>query len=460
MNRIYQKLILACLLTVVQLTVKAQVLEKIQNAFNTYYGTFQEKMFVQTDKDHYLSGELLWLKIYNVDALTSKKVDLSKIAYVEIIDQNNTAIVQSKIELKDGLGSGSLIIPSTLTSGTYKFRAYTKWMQNFGPGQFFEKQLTLMNTLIAPEAKKKAKVEYDIQFFPEGGDLIEGIANSVGFKVLGLDGKGVDLKGVIINQKNDTVARFQSLKFGMGKFVFTPIANSTYKAVAGVTKKEIIIKDLPVAKKQGYNIILADNEADLLTLTVGTTGKSNQVYLFAHNGKKTLAAEAGTLNNGKAIFKIEKAKLSDGISHLTVFNENGQAVSERLYFKRPAQQLKIEGGSDFSKYGTRKKITVNLTLKNEKNAPESADLSISVRKLDSLQGLDQNDILSYLWLSSELKGSIESPAYYFLNNDSETNKALDYLLLTQGWRRFAWDNVIENSSALVKFLPEAQGPPN
>ncbi|MEJ5993806.1 hypothetical protein WG904_05175 [Pedobacter sp. Du54] len=456
MKRIYQKIILVSLLIVVQSTVKAQVLEKVQNAFKAYQGTFQEKMFVQTDKETYLAGELLWLKVYNVDALTNKKVDLSKVAYVEIVDQNNTAIVQAKIELKNGLGSGSLIIPTTITSATYKFRAYTKWMQNFGSDQFFEKSITLINTLIAPEPKKKTAA-HDVQFFPEGGDLVEGIANSVGFKVVGLEGKGIDLNGVIINQKNDTVARFQSLKFGMGKFSFTPMPNSSYKAIAGVTKKEIIIKDLPTARKQGYNITLTDNDADFLTLTVGTNVKADQVYLFAHNGEKTLAAEAGTVSNGKAVFKIEKTKLNDGISHLTVFNEYGQAVSERLYFKQPTQQLKIESTTDFSKYGIRKKITVNLQLKNETNATENADLSVSIRKLDSLQGMDQNDILSYLWLSSELKGSIESPAYYFLNPDKETNSALDNLLITQGWRRFAWADVINNRAALIKFLPDAQG---
>ncbi|RYG21046.1 MAG: hypothetical protein EOO07_03640, partial [Chitinophagaceae bacterium] len=456
MNRIYHKILLVSLLIVAHSAANAQVLEKVEKAFKTYQGTFQEKIFVQTDKDHYLSGELLWLKVYNVDALTNKKVGLSKVAYVDILDQNNIAIVQAKIELENGLGSGSLVIPTTLTSGTYKFRAYTKWMQNFGPEQFFEKRLTLMNTLIAPEAKKKT-AEYDMQFFPEGGDLVESVANSVGFKVLGLDGKGTDLKGVIINQKNDTVARFQSHKFGMGKFLFTPLPNNTYKAIAGVTKKEIIIKDLPVAKKQAYNITLTESDADFLTLTVGTNVNVNQVYLFAHHGEKIAAAEAGTVSSGKATFKISKAKLNEGISHLTVFNTNGQAVSERLYFKRPTQQLKIEGGTDFSKYGARKKITVNLQLKNEKNTTENADLSVSIRKLDSLQGMDQHDILSYIWLSSELKGGIESPAYYFANTDKETNTALDNLLITQGWRRFAWTDVMNNNSTLVKFLPDAQG---
>ncbi|SFH19766.1 hypothetical protein [Pedobacter insulae] len=457
MKRIYPKLILLSVLMVVKLSASGQVLEKVQSAFNNYQDTFQEKIFIQTDKEQYITGELLWFKVYNVDALTNKTVDLSKLVYIEITDRNNVAVAQTKVELKSGMASGSMVIPSTIGSGNYKFRAYTKWMQNYGVSHFFEKQLTLINPLVAPEQKKNGKAEYVMQFFPEGGDLVEGVANSIGFKVVGLDGKGAEIKGVIVNQKNDTVARFQSLKFGLGKFIFTPLADQTYKAIAGATKKEIIIKDLPIAKKQGYNIMLTDDDPDFLSLTVATNVNANQVYLFAHNGKKTLSASTGKLSSGKVMFKIEKAQLNDGISHLTIFNENGQAVSERLYFKRPAQQLKIESKTDLTTYSTRKKVTVDLSLKNEKNEPSNADLSISVRQIDSLQGIDQQDILSYLWLSSELKGQIESPAYYFSNNEEETKRALDHLLLTQGWRRFAWNEVLNSNPPVVKFLPEVRG---
>lgn len=457
MAKIYRKLFLISLLMVIKVSVNAQVLEKVQNAFSGYQNTFQEKTFVHTDKEHYLAGELMWLKVYTVDALTNMKVDLSKIVYVEIIDQDNSAVLQSKIELKNGLGNGSMIIPSTLLSGTYKLRAYSKWMQNFGPDYFFEKQLTLISTLNAPEAKAKKKTIQDVQFFPEGGDFIEGIPNSIGFKVLGADGKGIDLKGVIVDQKNDTVARFQSLKFGMGKMMFTPKPNNSYKLVAGLNKTEIIIKDLPTVKKQGYNLILTDNDSDFLTLTVGTTVNIDQVYLFAHNGKKISNAEAGTVTSGKAVFKIEKAKLGEGISHLTIFDISGRPVAERLYFKRPEQQLKIEATTDLSKYSSRKQITVNLKLKNEKNVAENGDLSVSVRRLDSLQGLDQSNILSYLWLTSELKGTIESPSYYFLNPTKETDHAIDHLLLTQGWRKFTWPDLTTNHNTLLTFLPETQG---
>jgi hypothetical protein len=454
MNRIF----LACLLAVTQLTLKAQVLKKVQSTFDAYHqNTFQEKLFIHTDKELYLTGELLWFKIYNVDALTNKAVDLSKVAYVEILDQNNQPVVQAKIALKNGSGNGSVYIPLTLLNGTYKLRAYTNWMQNFGADHYFEKQLTLINPLNSPEKPKKTKVDQELLFFPEGGDLVEGIACNIGFKALGADGKGLDIKGVIINQKNDTVARFQSLKFGIGRFTFTPEPNNTYKAIAGITKKEILIKELPIAKKQGYAISLVDDANASLTLNIGTNLNVQNVYLFVHDGGKTTIASTANVVQGKAVFQIDKVKLGEGLSHLTVFNEAGQAVCERLYFKRPTHKLKIEANANLSQYTARKKVNVNVLTRNENGELVDADLSVAVRRLDSLQGMDQSDIVSYFWLSAELKGNIESPGYYFSNQTTETNKALDNLLLTQGWRRFAWDNLPNKNPASFTFLPEFNG---
>lgn len=458
MSKLYSKFVFIFFFMLVHLSLKAQQLKDIQQAFDIYQkNSPQEKLFIHTDKEHYLSGEILWFKAYTVNASNHSLTNLSKVAYVELLDQNNKPVLQSKISLKNGAGSGSVYVPLTISNGSYKLRAYTKWMQNFGPELFFEKQISLINALNSPEKQKKTSPDQDLQFFPEGGEMIEGLTTNVGFKVIGADGLGVDIKGVIINQKNDTVARFETLKFGIGRFTFTPLANNTYKAIASSTKKEIIIKALPSPKKQGYALSLADNETEQLSLTVSSNLNSQKVYLFVHNGNQTAAAETLSLNDGKATFRIDKNKLSDGISHLTVFNENGQAVAERLYFKRPQQQLKIEASSDFLQYTTRKKVNLHIALNNEKNKPQNANLSLAVRRLDSLQGMSETDIVSYFWLSSELKGNIESPGYYFLQNNQETNKALDNLLLTQGWRRFVWDEVLKAKTPTFSFLPEFNG---
>ncbi|SFH11920.1 hypothetical protein [Pedobacter insulae] len=457
MNRIHRKLIFICLLLTATTALKAQQAQQVQNAFDAYYqNTFQEKIFVHTDKEQYITGELMWFKIYNVDAFTNLTSDLSKVAYIEVLDRTNQPIVQAKIAIKDGIGSGSVYIPLTAVNGNFKLRAYTNWMQNFGPNHFFEKQITIINPLSDPEKPATTAANNDLQFFAEGGDLIEGVANNMGFKAVNAGGLGIAIKGVVINQKNDTVARFQTLKYGIGQFRFTPVANHTYKAIASTDQKEIIIKDLPTAKKQGYALLLEEKENESLTLTVNSNFSAQNVSLFIHQGNKTALAETALLNNGTTVFKVDKTKLAEGLSHLTLFNEDGQAVAERLYFKRPGKALKIAAYSDYLAYKPREKVSVTISANDEKNQPIKADVSITVRRIDSLQGMDQSDIVSYFWLSSELKGDIEAPNYYFKNPNKETDRALDNLLLTQGWRRMVWDDVL-NKKPMLKFLPEFNG---
>ncbi len=288
MHKIYTKLVLACLLLVAPITLVAQTLKNVQSAFDLHQNTFQEKLFVHTDKEQYLTGELMWFKIYNVDAATNLPADLSKVAYIEVLDLTNQPIVQAKISLKNGVGSGSVYIPLSAVNGNFKVRAYTNWMQNFGTNHFFEKQITIFNPLSDPEKTAKVAAKHDLQFFAEGGDLIEGVANNIGFKAVNASGLGVAMKGVVINQKNDTVARFQTLKYGIGQFRFTPQANHTYKAIASTDQKEIVIKELPAAKKQGYALFLEENES--LTLTVSSTVNTQNLSLFVHQNNKTTSA--------------------------------------------------------------------------------------------------------------------------------------------------------------------------
>lgn len=456
MNRIYPKLILAVLCVLAQFGLKAQVLQDVQRAFDAYQQNhLQEKLFVHTDKEKYIGGELLWFKIYAVNAGNNQPISLSKVAYVELLDVNNQPLAQAKTALSLGSGNGSIVLPTEFKSGSYKLRAYTNWMQNFGPASFFEKQLVLFNPLEIRGKATNEKTTTDLQFFPEGGDMIAGLPASVAFKALGADGKGKSLKGAIVNLQNDTVARFETFRFGMGRFAFTPQAGQRYKAVAGAGSEKLV-KDLPLAKPQGYALLLED-KGPTLSLTVSTNVDVNEVYLFVHNGQNTSMAELAAVSGGKALFQIDKAKLGDGLAHFTVFNANAQAVAERLYFKKTSQKLKVGARSDLLVYPSRSKVNVDFLAQDETGKGLSADLSLSVRRLDSLQGMDQQDIQSYLWLSSELKGNIEAPAYYFQEGNADATQALDNLLLTQGWRRFAWPEVMQKGLPAFKFIPELQG---
>lgn len=437
------------------LNSRAQAIHEVQNSFNLYkQSALQEKVFVHTDKSTYLPGEIIWFKIYCVDGSDHKPLNLSKVVYVEVLDNSQNPIVQAKISIKNGIGDGSVYVPVTINNGNYKLRAYTNWMKNFSPDYYFEKTITLLNPLKSPDnIVKETANNYDIRFFPEGGNLVSGIASKVAFKAVGKNGLGVAFTGAIVDQHNDTVVRFKPLKFGMGNFSFTPSANNTYKAVVKFNG-EVVNKDLPGINSQGYVMSLTDNGAQLDVAVKGTDGN---IYLFAHTRQVIKAAESATINNGIAHFTINKGLLGDGISAITIFNNARQPVCERLYFKRPAQKLFIDAGADQQQYALRKKVSINVSAKGLAGKPASASMSMAVYRIDSLQEVDRSNIFDYLWLGSDLKGNIESPDYYFKNATAETDEALDNLMLTQGWRRFQWSQVLENKPPAFTYLPEYTG---
>ena len=157
-------------------------------------------------------------------------LDLSKVGYVEIIDSSGTHLLQAKIALHDAEGNGSFYLPLTLNSGNYKLRAYTNWMKNFGAEYFFEKDITLVNVqkkLSLPSIKPVGK--YDVQFFPEGGNMVNNLTSNVAFKATDQYGKGLNFKGFLIDN-TDTILTFEPIQAGMGSFSFTPVSQHIYKA--------------------------------------------------------------------------------------------------------------------------------------------------------------------------------------------------------------------------------------
>ncbi|WP_184547737.1 hypothetical protein [Mucilaginibacter sp. FT3.2] len=434
----------------------AQTIEQVKNSFNLYrQSNVQEKVFVHTDKNAYLTGEIIWFKIYAVDASFHRLFNLSKVVYVDVIDNGHNGVIQAKIAMAGGIGSGSVYIPVSINSGSYKLRAYTNWMKNYSPDYYFEKNITIINPLKSPEAPAKEMVPaFDAQFFPEGGNLVAGITSKVAFKVTAPNGEGLGAyRGAVINQRNDTVARFRPLKFGIGNFILTPAANSTYKAVIKAANGNTIIKELPAVNNQGYVMQLKDNGADLSVTVTSTTG-GGEVFLFAHTRQIVKVAVSSSFNSGVTVFNIDKSKLGDGVSHITIFNGAKQPVCERLYFKRPKQQLLIDAAADQPQYATRKKVSVNISAKNVEGAVMPANMSMSVYRVDSLQQMDADDIFSYLWLRSDLRGNIESPGYYLKNTNAETNEAVDNLMLSQGWRRFDWTRILNSHTPTFNYLPE------
>ncbi|MFA6945770.1 MAG: hypothetical protein WC220_07670 [Pedobacter sp.] len=434
--------------------------DSVTNRFARYSEqNLQEKIYVHTDRELYLAGEILWFKLYNINTASNTSVDFSKVAYVEIIDKNLKPVLQAKIAIDKGSGSGSLYLPVSLSSGNYQFRAYTSWMKNFSPDFYFEKNIKLVNTLTKPEKKQALNEElnYDIQFFPEGGNMVESLPAKLAFRAIDNQGMGIEFRGTLVDENNNSLLSFKPLKFGIGSFSFTPENGKTYRALIEIPGSKTIIKELP-SVKTGYVLQIENAGKEQIKVKIqANEGSSNQqLVLFVHTRQNKKLSESITLNGGKAELLIEKKKLSEGISQFTLFNTSGKALAERLYFIRPSSQLNLGIKADESAYSTRKKVSLELISKDEKGLDTDADASVSVFASNGSIS-DEADIFNYLWLKSDLKGNIESPAYYFKNKDAVADEALDNLMLTHGWRRFVWQHMLTKTAPAFEFLPEIDG---
>lgn len=417
-------------------------------------GLLQEKLFMHTDKSFYVAGEPLWFKLYYMESASHKLLDISKIAYVEVLDKTNKPQLQAKIALEKGEGMGSFILPISLRSGSYTIRAYTNWMKNFGAAAFFEKGVTVVNTLQRMEPPPAEAPLYQLDFFPEGGQLVAGLQSKVAFKLVDRSLRGVDGNGLVIDNGRDTVCRFRSHKFGMGSFMLTPLPGHSYKAFVSFGSNQTVTQALPAALEQGWVMQLQTLPGQQLSITVkakGTGRASESLYLAASNRQKVMLAQQATPAGDSAVFRFREKDLAEGITQFTLFNGAHQPLCERLYFRRPQPGMTITAKSDAARYQTRKRVNISLLTTDSAARPLPASLSMSVYLLDSLQSPDEVDVENWTWLGSELKGFIESPRYYFSHDDPQ---AAEDLMLTHGWRKFRQAGA---GSTGFQYAPEYAG---
>ena len=451
-------------------------------------GVFQEKVFVHTDKTCYLAGELIWFSIYNVDEYLNKPSDISTITYVELIGSNQRPALQGAITMQHGKGNGSFLLPSSIASGMYTLRAYTAWMKNFSPDFYYRQEITVINTIkdipasspisLGPPTSSSGPISplpspapvapvnsssgpsplYDIRFFPEGGNLVYGLPSTIAFKAVDSNGAGLPCKGALLDQRNDTMAVFTASWLGMGNFAFTPREGSTYYALVTINGNTTR-QSLPAPFSQGYTMHLSDIGGDRIKITVNTniTGGDPSIFLFIHTRHLGKVFLVNQVSNGVATFSVDKNSLGEGISHITVFNASKVPVAERLYFKPPVKRLSLQATLSQKEYNRREKVDLAVSAKDPSGHLLAADISISAFLLDTMQSIPQDNILNYLWLTSELKGRIESPQLYFEDHGDSTKAAIENLMLTQGWRRFRWEDVLQNKKPFFEFLPEMNG---
>jgi alpha-2-macroglobulin-like protein len=293
-----------------------------------------------------------------------------------------------------------------------------------------------------------------LSFFPEGGDLLSGFNNRIAFKALNANGKPADIKGVIIDEMKNEVASFESFHQGMGAVWFTPEKGHQYFArILNPTGIDTLFL-LPEALDNGFMLNITGKNDRYLQTEI-TSVKQAPVRIIAQVMGKIYFSQEMLLNPGKNNLSIPVENFPAGVAQVTLFDDNGIPRCERLVFINSFKNLRITITSNKEKYAPREKVNLRISATDENNKPVSANLSLAVvnDQILSYANDKQDNILSYMWLSSDVTGEIYEPSFYFDKNEPKREEALDYLLMTQGWRRFKWEDVT-NKNYNITYLPD------
>ena len=400
----------------------------------------RELVYLQTDKGIYETGEDLWFKTYTLDAQSLALSDRSKTLFVEMLNAKDSIVWQEKYPILSGIAEGHVYVDKDLKEGDYRIHAYTRFsFLNDTLRPVYPKKIRVIKSIAykgtnSPQEKDQPVAR--LSFFPEGGYLIDGIPTKVAFKALDEKGMPAKVKGVLLENGKD-IAKLESVHDGMGFVFMLPRKGASYKAVLSDGREfpfaEVVSSGLSVHLRKQTDEYLEF----LLSQPKGAAAQAIKLEGKMRGG--LCCAATGTLSEKLKIRIPLKEFPMQGIAEFTLYNADGQPMAERLVYIHPERKLHIELNTDSARYFTRGKGKLNVKVTDETGNPVQAHLGLSIFDRAYQNELNPENMLSYCYLSTEIKGNIHNPAYYFDSNNKDRQAALDLLLLTQGWRRYVWE---------------------
>ncbi len=408
-----------------------------------------EKIYFHFDRSGYIAGQTIWFKVYLYsDFLPDNK---STTLFVELLNASSSMVSRQVLPVFNGFTRGQVELPDTLPGGSYILRAYTATMLNHDPDFIYKRKFFVFSKIKNTETEiVKRQRAIMIDFFPEGGNFVTDLSNSIAYKAIDENGSPVAVSGIVKNEKGANVAEFTSFHDGMGFFDLTAAENDNYYAVLKddtsgkkyplpqQTVKGIVFRVISAGVTKSFEILQRnDNPAFKASYIIG--------QMQHHVVFKKMCKQDGDEITGI----IPAEKFSSGILQLTVFNKDGLPIAERLTFvdnKEYVQQGDIL--PDTINFSDREKNHFTLSLKD--TVKGSFSISVSDPVFD-LHPVRQENIFSGLLLTSDLKGYVHDPAYYFSATNDSVQNALDLVMMTNGWRRFKWDELLKNPLSAKKY---------
>ncbi len=444
------------------LSVSGLYAQSIDNWVATNEKVPVEKIYLQTDRDSYFTGETLWLKSYLTDSRSGRLIPGAENIFLRLTDEKGNQALKINLMSINGQAPGSIYLPDTLKQGNYLLSAYTDYLLNFGNESFFHKKISILppaRSLRAVESRQRNNSSRpmiaDVSFLPEGGKLLEGIANLVAFKAIDENGYGIEAKGTVNDASGTEVISFRTDYKGMGIFFLTPENGKSYHAVInGFPSFKFSFDSLIVS--EGVKIQLVNQTSQ--NLIVNVTGNSDQYlgetyYLVNMHRGTVVFYQPVMIEEKNQLVKFNTEMLKGGINQLVLLDSKLRPVSERLLFSDNFDFNEIVVKPDKSSFDLRSEA--NLQISGDKSHEEASNLSVSVVQEAAFSGNKQHEnILSWMLISSDLKGYIETPADYFSDSIINSRAKQRLLMLTNGWSSYFW-NTVPNAGSDLEYKQKA-----
>lgn len=426
----------------------------------------QEKVYLHMDNTSYFVGDTIWFVAYTRQTNDNMPSNISGVLYVELYNQDGYLVERKLLEMSNGRGYANFVIDKENYAGYYELRAYTRWQLNWGLYEHFHSKesekwfLTkdLMQNYLRDYHKIYSRVfpVYDapkeegnyaevmslrpmrqifkhdpdkhkmmLTLFPEGGNLVEGLPCRVAYEAAWDTGQALEGK----------LGETKSEKRGRGTFEIVPEKNMASEVVFTAKDGTIVKAKLPTPEDTGASLRVTE-DYDSVYINIRTTAD------LAGEAKGVTVMHEGVLEKFEPIssdslrLAIALTDLKEGVNQATVFDSHGRVWADRLFFVRNDETGKPNVSISGVKDSYEPYELINLSIK----APKGRGImSLSVKDASHRDNLyDNATMLSEMLLSSEIKGFVEDPEWFFEANDNEHNRALDLLMMTQGWRRFDW----------------------
>jgi hypothetical protein len=424
----------------------------------------QEKIYLHTDKNTYIAGENIWVKAYIINASDFLPDTVSKDVYVDLLDYSTKQVHTEILRNKKGFAQGYITLNDTLAEGNYQVRAYTNWMRNFDEGYFFSKTISFKNpnyenVITTHRLKtiqqynknyKKAVKKHIVTFFPEGGQMVVGLPSVVAFKAEDLAGHALVVSGIVKDKNGATITKFNSVHEGMGLFNLTPVAGMNYSAEVMFENKKTEIFSLPEILPQGTSIMIDPFDRKVIKLNINSNKPiSNDDYanefIIVGQSRGFAPYVSKVQWQGKALsVEIPKNLFPCGIVQITVFDGRSTPLCERLVYIDQPSTLHVLSKVKEIGQTPNDSLAMEFVVIDKDGNPVQGNFSLSVTEKPIEENINASNILNSLLFSTDIKGLIHNPGYYFNRSNPDLEQHRDLLLLTQGWRRFKWSDLLAN----------------